>query len=235
LIGDGRGAFSEVKDWQVGQQPYAIAVSDFNGDGFTDMAVTEAGSGDMVILAGQSNGQFNASFRVAVGPKPRGVAVADFNRDGKADLAVVDSVSGKVTLLLNTSGDKISPKDDAEKRTLETGLWGGPHVRFDVRENGAAIEFDCGYASIDHRIPVDADGRFDVLGTYESAGGPARATTANEDAASNSRPTGRSIRVSGVVSGTTMTLKIVVIDETQSLGRFELRRDAAPRLRKCLP
>ena len=102
-----------------------------------------------------------------------------------------------------------------------------------MTEDGAAIEFDCGYASIDHRILLDADGRFDVSGSYESGGGPATATAANEDSASKSRPTGKSIRVSGVVSGETMTLR-VVIDGTQSPGTFELRRNAAPRLYKCL-
>jgi hypothetical protein len=116
---------------------------------------------------------------------------------------------------------------------LETGSWGGPHVRFGVTEDGAAIEFDCGYASIDHRIPLDANGRFDFSGIYESGGGPATATAANEDSASNSRPAGKSIRVSGVVSIETMKLK-VVIDGTQSPETFELRRNAAPRLYKCL-
>jgi hypothetical protein len=82
----------------VGDDPIAIAVGDFNGDGETDIAVVNHGSDNVSILLGNGDGTFAAAINTAVGSSPTGLAVSDFDRDGILDLAVTSS-SG-VTILL---------------------------------------------------------------------------------------------------------------------------------------
>jgi FG-GAP-like repeat/Putative Ig domain len=88
----------------VGNNPDAIAVGDFNGDGNLDLAVANYASDTVSILLGNGDGTFAFQTTVAttrVGPTS--VAVGDFNGDGRPDLAVSDENGYAVTILLNSS------------------------------------------------------------------------------------------------------------------------------------
>ena len=91
---------------QTGPNAHFSVAVDFNGDGITDLAVT---NGDL------SPGSFNASLAVrigtgnrtyappvlyAVGRGARGVVARDFNGDGITDLAVSNLFSNTVSVLL---------------------------------------------------------------------------------------------------------------------------------------
>ena len=103
----------------VGMSPSSIVVGDFNGDGISDLAVTNACGnsypcsdvGTMTILLGNGDGTFTATSETpSAGDSPVFVAVGDFNRDGNLDLAALDSTAslgatnGAVTILLG-NGD----------------------------------------------------------------------------------------------------------------------------------
>jgi hypothetical protein len=101
LVGKGDGTFTaETANPPISGIPMNFATGDFNGDGKTDMAVTE-NSGTIAILLGNGDGTFAASGSVnsASGGSPSPIVVADFNGDGKLDIAVTatagisDSVS----------------------------------------------------------------------------------------------------------------------------------------------
>lgn len=88
-------------------QPNAVAVADFNGDGFLDLAVSDAtaGPGSLAILLGNGDGTFTASTESpAVGSYPDSIAVGDFNSDGIPDLAVTSVDQSNVTILIG-NGD----------------------------------------------------------------------------------------------------------------------------------
>src|SRR5690349_6394426 len=72
----------------IGISPSSLVVSDFNGDGQPDLAITDETSGTVSILLGVGDGFFLDPVTYAVGIGPRCVAVGDFNRDGDLDLAV---------------------------------------------------------------------------------------------------------------------------------------------------
>ena len=108
---------------------------------------------------------------------------------------------------------------------LTRGVWGGAHIRFEVTEGGARIEYDCAHGTIEGPVVVDARGRFNVYGTHhEERGGPVR----SDDAAAGYR-----VRLSGRVGGSLMKLTVTRPDTKEVIGTFDLARDREPELVKC--
>lgn len=81
----------------------ALAVGDFNGDGWPDLAVT---NGDSVsIWLNQQNGTFALGHTYSI-PGADAIAVGDFNRDGALDLAVTGKPLGEPSVnILFGNGD----------------------------------------------------------------------------------------------------------------------------------
>ena len=100
----------------TGVEPVSVAVGDFNGDGFPDLAVANYGSNTVTILLGNGNGTFTQAVYspVTVGNGPVSVVVGDFNGDGIEDLAVVNNVSlvysGSTVTVLLGNGNGIFTK-----------------------------------------------------------------------------------------------------------------------------
>jgi hypothetical protein len=95
LLGKGDGTFLPAQSYAAGGLPTAVAVGDFNGDGFPDLAVADQGdsfgNGQGVrVLLGQGDGTFLPAQSYPTGSAPSSVAVGDFNGDGKPDLAVAN-------------------------------------------------------------------------------------------------------------------------------------------------
>src|SRR6476646_10548734 len=56
---------------------------------------------------------------------------------------------------------------------LANGVWGGEHIRLEVTDRGATIEYDCAHSTIDEPIFLNSKGNFDVKGKYTPEhGGP---------------------------------------------------------------
>jgi hypothetical protein len=109
--------------------------------------------------------------------------------------------------------------------TLSPGVWGGEHIRFEVTEAGASVEYDCAHGKVEGKIVVDSQGRFDVYGLhYEERGGPARP---GDDAA------GYRVRLSGRVGGSLMKLTVTRAGTRRVVGTFDLARDREPMIVKC--
>ncbi|HEX8284115.1 MAG TPA: hypothetical protein VF588_12200 [Pyrinomonadaceae bacterium] len=116
---------------------------------------------------------------------------------------------------------KASPAGDA----LLPGVWGGEHIRFEVTEGGAVIEYDCAHGTVEGPVVVDRRGRFSVEGTHhEERGGPSRP---GDDAA------GYRVRLSGVVGGSLMKLTVTRAGTRKVVGRFSLARDREANVVKC--
>ena len=116
-------------------------------------------------------------------------------------------------------------KAEAKGDRLAAGVWGGEHVRLQVNDGGAAVEFDCANGSIDQPVVLDGEGRFNVKGRYAAEhGGPVR-----RDETDNARPA----RYAGQVKGDTLTLNVTVGDSKESLGPFTLTRGSEGRVMKC--
>lgn len=110
------------------------------------------------------------------------------------------------------------------KRVSMQGLWGGAHIRLEVNDRGAVVEYDCAHGSIDEQLTLDAEGRFEARGTYVREGGSIRVGIV--------RPV-RPARYEGRVSGGQLNLTVTLTDTSQPAGSFTLTRGSEGRLRKC--
>lgn len=101
LLGRGGGSFRRPTSVQVGPNPNAVAVGDFNRDGVPDLAFSIAffSSGGISILLGAGDGSFNAPSETQVGESTTSVAVADFNADSVLDIATTDREASAVLVL----------------------------------------------------------------------------------------------------------------------------------------
>ncbi len=112
LLGNGDGTFQAAQAFTVPRSPAALAVGDFNGDGWPDLAVTAPGAtgtatGTASVLLGNGDGSFGAAASYGIGVSPQGVALGDLNGDGRPDLVVandVNNTSASVSVLLG-NGD----------------------------------------------------------------------------------------------------------------------------------
>ncbi len=85
-----------------GNNPFGVAVGEFNGDHNPDIAVTNNGSGTLSIGLGNGDGTFTTAFGspITVGASAEAVAVGDFNGDGRQDIAVADPADNRVVIFL---------------------------------------------------------------------------------------------------------------------------------------
>lgn len=112
-----------------------------------------------------------------------------------------------------------------EGNRLAEGLWGGAHLRLSVGRDGAALEFDCARGQIGVPFETDAEGRFDLPGSYTRQGpGPIRV---------GREPTARPARYSGRVEGGRMTLTVRLEGSDRQLGEYTLTRGDRGRVVKC--
>lgn len=94
-----------------------------------------------------------------------------------------------------------------------------------VTELGADISYACAHGSINERLMLDGNGRFEALGTHvNESPGPLR-----EDRPPDSHPA----RYTGRVEGQMMTLTVTLTDTKQEVGTFTLTYGRGGRVRKC--
>ena len=101
--------FDSKVDFATGLTPYSVSVGDFNGDGKTDLAVTNMNSNTVsVLLRNATNTGFDSKVDFATSSTPTSFSVGDFNGDGKTDLAVTCGYSVSVLLrnAANTGFDR---------------------------------------------------------------------------------------------------------------------------------
>jgi hypothetical protein len=116
LLGDGKGGFAIPTYHTVGQAPQSMSIGDFNGDGFSDIAISNslpvAMNSTVSVLFGDGKGGFSQRMPLEIGAVGRGTGIADFNGDGALDLAIANNTSNTVSILLGDGKGRFAPKID---------------------------------------------------------------------------------------------------------------------------
>jgi len=110
-------------------------------------------------------------------------------------------------------------------KVIPDGTWGGDHIRIDVSDGSAIIDYDCANGTIQGPLTVNSDGKFDLRGIHNKEhGGPIRA-----DEEPNSHPA----RYKGWTDGKTMTLTVTLTETNEKIGTFKLVHGRVGRVFKC--
>ena len=163
---------------------------------------------------------FAAALQLVLALAAAGHAAAHESSRAAADGA---AAGGRRALM--SQGSRARGRRGRGAGALAPGVWGGEHIRLEVTESGANVEYDCAHGTVGGRIVVDSRGRFNVAGVhYEEHGGPVRM---GEDAG------GYPVRLSGRVGGSLMKLTVTRAGSRRLVGTFSLTRGREAELVKC--
>lgn len=127
LIGRGDGTFDRQQAPLTGDNPFSVAVADFNDDGHADVVTANIFSADLSLLLGDGIGSFTPALPVFAGTNPSFVTASDFNGDGKSDLVTLNGFQSgdpvEVSILLGHGDGTFEarlrlPTSDADSPTF---------------------------------------------------------------------------------------------------------------------
>ncbi len=107
MLGNGAGAFGAptVTSGVSGSNPYALVLSDFNGDGALDAATSHLSTANVGWFRGNGDGTFAAGVAVSTGFGGNyHLTVGDLNADSRPDLVVANYNNSRV-IVLGGNGD----------------------------------------------------------------------------------------------------------------------------------
>jgi hypothetical protein len=120
LLADGAGTFSPeqrscvvdaVPPCPPGSDPAALAVGEMTGDAHADLAVANAASDTVSILAGDGAGGFSfvSSLTLSAATSPSAIAIGDLDHDDEQDLVVVGEGSSRLGVFLGNGDGTFTP------------------------------------------------------------------------------------------------------------------------------
>lgn len=130
LTGEVSGNFSAARSRKFSLTAFAseLVTSDFNGDGWLDLAMANSGTNNLSVMLNDKRGGFVARQDIQAGLEPWSLVVADFNGDGKSDLAVANRNSVTLTVLLGNGDGQFNSVligIGANPRMVRTGDFNG--------------------------------------------------------------------------------------------------------------
>jgi hypothetical protein len=103
FFGYGNGTFTAQTTYSTGfgSQPYYVITADFNNDNIYDIAATNFGTSEIVILYGDGSGSFELArnYSTGFGSEPYGITTADFDNNKQLEIVVALWGTGDVAVL----------------------------------------------------------------------------------------------------------------------------------------
>jgi len=103
---NGSISFAPKTDLNTALGPYRVIVRDLDGDGKSDLAVSNNLSNSVSVFRNTSNNgsiSFAPKVDFTAGSQPEGISSGDLDGDGNPDLLVVNHLTGSVSIYRNTS------------------------------------------------------------------------------------------------------------------------------------
>jgi hypothetical protein len=108
-LGRGDGTFIDVASHNlIGEDPRALVVGDFNGDGNLDVIVGD-GDGTLLEFIGDGRGNLMSASKIGSLGSVASIAIGDFTHDGHLDLVVSDFRSNRARILRGAGDGSFRP------------------------------------------------------------------------------------------------------------------------------
>jgi hypothetical protein len=141
------GFFATQVNIPAGDQPYAVAAGDLDGDGKPELAVANVSSPTVLVFKNASTpgtinpGSFAAGVAFPTGQGPSGIVIRDLDADGKPEMLVVNYTARTISVLRNTS----------------------PRGRITAASFAPKVDYPVGATPVDVAVDdLDGDGRPDL-------------------------------------------------------------------------
>ncbi len=121
LIGNGDGSFQPPVSFTLYGIHKLIVAADFNGDGVSDLAVSNFLLGVVHVFLGVGDGTFQPMLNYILGNVPGVMVTSDFDGDGFADLAV--NHKHGVAIVMNAADWPPLPIGDGGRTSLPLATW----------------------------------------------------------------------------------------------------------------
>ena len=102
-------SFAPAVDFNTGLGPTSVIITDIDGDGKPDLAITNFNAKTISLLHNKTisniidTTSFSTKVDYKVGTGPNALTVGDLNSDGKLDVVVVNQGSNTISILTNTA------------------------------------------------------------------------------------------------------------------------------------
>ena len=121
----------------------------------------------------------------------------------------------------------ICAQADSLLKSVPAGSWGGEHIRLVVTDEGAKVEYDCAFGTMDEPLKVDKQNNFQARGTHVfERGGPYQVGEVP--------PRRYPVIYRGWTDGRQMRLTVTLLETGEDVGTFVLGFGRPPLLDKCL-
>ena len=172
LLGNGDGTFQAPSFYKSLNNPYGIAVGDFNKDGKLDIALRNPEA--LAVSLGNGDGTFLPGYVILAEPttlvsvNPPGpilnglvsFTIGDFNEDGNLDIAAAED-GERVDVLLGTGTGAFAPPVTYLNNAHQTGSGGGQITSARLSNNGHVdLVVNTGYGTTLAVFRGNGDGTF---------------------------------------------------------------------------
>ncbi len=170
MLGTGSGGFAAApgSPFAASGSTSSVVISDFNGDGFQDIAASSGTAGKITFLLGNGSGGFSvANSPFSISNNPVSLAAEDLNGDGIEDLVTANYQGNSLSVLLGG----LAPTSLALSTTTPSTIIPGQPVTLSI-----AVSPTAGAFSVPAGAVTISDGGT-ILGVATQSGGSYSFTT----------------------------------------------------------